>query len=302
MIADRVWYHIRHSFTWMCLTCFCLCLPTALYSIHKKKVYGAKMLESQNLQTPKSKYVMTHEKKKKLHCFCDLAKQFSIDPTAFWRKTSMPDEFFCVTGLEKLLPRIVPWRHILLLQSFHHIGAAPHEQPREPELQARRPSRRLPWQPRGPGNGSHRQTGGRSACQSDRQSGVPGGEEHRPGWVTLIAAARYGKESVCSTGVKPERMLKLEHEHKTWLMGLCPDCFCVLLVILICRGEAPSHIHTGMILPVEGWVTLYNPLSNVKKCMFFFVNKAKEKFSFILLVVVYFVLFILIFLTYQFQC
>lgn len=43
-------------------TKLCLCdvflfvfSPTALYSIHKKKVYGAKMLESQNLQTPKSK-------------------------------------------------------------------------------------------------------------------------------------------------------------------------------------------------------------------------------------------------------
>lgn len=36
------------------------CLPTALYSIHKKKVYGAKMLESQNLQSSKSKYVTWH--------------------------------------------------------------------------------------------------------------------------------------------------------------------------------------------------------------------------------------------------
>ncbi len=34
---------------------FCFYLPTALYNIHKKKVYGAKMLESQNLQNPKSK-------------------------------------------------------------------------------------------------------------------------------------------------------------------------------------------------------------------------------------------------------
>lgn len=35
-----------------------VCLPIALYSIHKKKVYGAKLMESQNLQTLKSKYVV----------------------------------------------------------------------------------------------------------------------------------------------------------------------------------------------------------------------------------------------------
>lgn len=108
VIADRVWQ--TYCFTRMCLMCFCLCPPTALYSIHKKKVYGAKMLESQNLQTPKSKYVMTHEKtcspkKKKIwHCFCNLAKQFSIDPALFWSKNYMPDEFFLCDSTGEIAP------------------------------------------------------------------------------------------------------------------------------------------------------------------------------------------------------
>ena len=78
----------------------------------------------------------------------------------------------------------------LFLQSLHHIRAAPHKQPRQPELPSRRPSGHLPWQPRGPGYRSHRQTGGRSACQSDYQSGVPGGEEHGSRWALKRAAVQ----------------------------------------------------------------------------------------------------------------
>ena len=32
-----------------------MCLSPALYHVHKKKVYGAKLLESKNLQSPMSK-------------------------------------------------------------------------------------------------------------------------------------------------------------------------------------------------------------------------------------------------------
>ena len=55
--SDKI-YHINGKWSACGVVLF---LPTALYNIHKKKVYGAKMLESQNLQSPKSKYVPTHE-------------------------------------------------------------------------------------------------------------------------------------------------------------------------------------------------------------------------------------------------
>lgn len=83
-----------------------------------------------------------------------------------------------------------------LLQSLHHICAARHKQPRQTELPARRPSGHLPWQPRGPGDSSHREIGGCSTCQSNCQSGVPGGEEHCPWWVTLLATSCYFTNAV----------------------------------------------------------------------------------------------------------
>ncbi|XP_075881910.1 nitric oxide synthase 1 isoform X2 [Nelusetta ayraudi] len=48
---DRSWKKSKFRLTY---TAEAPALPEALYNIHKKKVYGAKMLESQNLQTPKS--------------------------------------------------------------------------------------------------------------------------------------------------------------------------------------------------------------------------------------------------------
>ncbi|GLD49159.1 nitric oxide synthase, brain, partial [Lates japonicus] len=48
---DRSWKKSKFRLTY---TAEAPALTEALYSIHKKKVYGAKMLESQNLQSPKS--------------------------------------------------------------------------------------------------------------------------------------------------------------------------------------------------------------------------------------------------------
>lgn len=145
-----------------------------------------------------------------------------------------------------------------LLQSLHHICAARHKQPRQTELPARRPSGHLPWQPRGPGDGSHRQTGGCSTCQSNCQSGVPGGEEHCPGWVMLSATSRYftntsrrGMQSgrlqfKIQAGCQNQNMNKKQSflPQQTWshtlARYLCPEIFqwsCILATVAMALGD-----------------------------------------------------------------
>lgn len=154
----------------------CVCLPTALYSIHKKKVYGAKMLESQNLQTLKSKYVAMPESK--IMLFFD-----SVFLLVYWLNTLLKlkspcPRFICLFFSLKLLLLF-----LLLLQSFHYLGAAPHQQLWESALQTWRSPGYFPWQPWGPGYCLDWQTGRCSACQSNHQGWVPGGEEHGTRWV-----------------------------------------------------------------------------------------------------------------------
>ncbi|CAL8249021.1 unnamed protein product [Merluccius merluccius] len=53
------WAHNEVDYKWwlkmhLSQMAFCFCCETALHSVHKKKVFGAKMIESQNLQTSKS--------------------------------------------------------------------------------------------------------------------------------------------------------------------------------------------------------------------------------------------------------